>query len=244
MIIYNGPSMIDGAPIVAIATGFANSSENAKTGALIQTWILRADMLPSMALRSGADVSICGDCVHRPDANGKRSCYVQMQAPHSVYRKYKRGTYPALVAGAAAGRIVRLGSYGDPAAVPIQAWRALLQDAAGWTGYTHAWRNPAASALRQYCMASVDSPTEATEAQRLGWRTFRVASGGIGRSLALDVAKSRMRGESLCPASAEAGRKLTCAACLACGGANGRRGNIMIPAHGSGKVHVNRRMEA
>ncbi len=31
-IIYEGPSMINGDPIVAIATGFARNSENGKTG--------------------------------------------------------------------------------------------------------------------------------------------------------------------------------------------------------------------
>ena len=45
-ILYEGPSMLDGAPIVVIATGFAERSGNDKTGAMIQTWILRADIPP------------------------------------------------------------------------------------------------------------------------------------------------------------------------------------------------------
>ena len=45
--------------------------------------------------------------------------------------------------------------------------------------------------------------------------------------------------ESLCPASAEAGKKLTCEQCLACGGADGRKGSIYIPAHGGFAVMAN-----
>ena len=64
-ILYEGPSALDGAPIVVIVTGLARKSTNAKTGALLQTWILRSDMHPIDAVRSGADSSICGDCRHR-----------------------------------------------------------------------------------------------------------------------------------------------------------------------------------
>ena len=57
-ILYEGPSGIDGAPIVVIATGFANSSANAKTGDMIQTWIIRSDIAPHHAVKSGDDASI------------------------------------------------------------------------------------------------------------------------------------------------------------------------------------------
>ena len=68
VIIWEGASAIDGAPIRVIATGLKTSSHNAKTGDLIQTWILRADMTPQEAVDSGADESICGGCPHRGDA--------------------------------------------------------------------------------------------------------------------------------------------------------------------------------
>ena len=68
-VFWRGPSAIDGAPVVAIASGLSpvpsDQSDNDKTGPMVQTWILREDMAPIMALR-GADRSICGDCVHRP----------------------------------------------------------------------------------------------------------------------------------------------------------------------------------
>jgi hypothetical protein len=42
-IIYKGPSRIDGAPIVVLAT---YSNRNSKTGAVVQTYILREDINP------------------------------------------------------------------------------------------------------------------------------------------------------------------------------------------------------
>jgi hypothetical protein len=54
--------MIDGEPIVVIATGFKRSSANPKTGDMLQTWILRRDVAPFAAIHNGADASICGDC--------------------------------------------------------------------------------------------------------------------------------------------------------------------------------------
>ena len=61
-VFYRGKSPIDGAPIVAIAT---LESKNGKTGDMVQTWILREDISPLMAIKTGADRSICGNCVHR-----------------------------------------------------------------------------------------------------------------------------------------------------------------------------------
>jgi hypothetical protein len=65
MILYRGPSMIDGKPIVAIATGYDNESVNQKTGAMAQVWILRDDIAPIEAAQRGEDASICGQCPHR-----------------------------------------------------------------------------------------------------------------------------------------------------------------------------------
>ena len=68
--------------------------------------------------------------------------------------------------------MVRLGTYGDPAAVPASIWSDLVAYSDGHTGYTHQWRT--SPGLRGLCMASVDSEEEAIEAWALGWRTFRV----------------------------------------------------------------------
>ena len=69
IILYEGPSVIDGGPIVVIANRIAHASGNEKTGAMVQTFIIRRDMRPLQALATGADQSICGTCIHRP-ANG------------------------------------------------------------------------------------------------------------------------------------------------------------------------------
>lgn len=237
--LWRGPSALDGAPIVVIASGLAAGSTNRKTGAMVQTYILRADVAPTDAIKAGADASICGDCPHRGDGTGKgRTCYVNVgQGPLSVWRAWQRGSVPRIedapaspmIAELGAGRVVRLGTYGDPAAAPLWVWEALTARAIGWTGYTHQWRTR--PWLQRYCMASADSDADAHEAHAAGWRTFRVAMPG-------DVA--RLTGEAVCPASAEAGKKLTCVECLACHGtANNRRGSIVIQAHGGFAVMAN-----
>ena len=68
MIVYRGPSAIDGREIVVILTGLQTrrGSKNAKTGELIQSWILRADVEPHTAVKTGDDASVCGQCPHRP----------------------------------------------------------------------------------------------------------------------------------------------------------------------------------
>lgn len=237
-ILWEGESLIDGTLIVAIATGFAQKSSNRKTGGMIQTYILRQDIDPVSAVRTGGDASICGDCLHRGTSDGQknsgRTCYVNVgQGALSVWKSYLAGGYPRWAASAC-GRKVRLGTYGDPAAVPARVWASLLKYSSGHTGYTHQWRSPAFSYLRLICMASVDSPEEALLAQNMGWRTFRVGRWG-------ETERDR-KGlhESLCPASAEAGKKLTCEVCLACDGAGSdRMGSIFIPAHGGTAVMAN-----
>lgn len=249
-IVWRGASLIDGAPLVVIATGLESDSTNRKTGGMVQTYILRSDIEPTEAVRTGADASICGACPHRgqPLEPGQvsgphkaRTCYVNVgQGPLGVYRAFKRGAYRDLTApesddtlpALCAGKLVRLGTYGDPAAVPTVLWHFLTVRAAGRTGYTHQWRT-CDQRLRQLCMASADSVADAVDAHAAGWRTFRVA---------MPCDAPRVQGEAVCPASAEAGKKLTCAQCLACNGASGRRGSIVIQAHGGFAVmtHVNR----
>ena len=231
MILYEGPSMIDGNPIVMIATGTKNRSNNRKTGDMIQTWILRQDVSPVEAMKDGRDKSICGTCPHGPGAgDGGRSCYVNVgQAPLSVWRAYRRGAYPVTdgLLGWADGRAVRLGAYGDPGAVPFERCDQLVRRSAAHTGYTHQWRS-CDERYREICMASVDTVEEARVARSRGWRTFRTR---------LQGSESRLGGESVCPASGEAGHLLTCESCLACSGSRQqRRGSIVLDAHGSAPV--------
>lgn len=233
-ILFQGPSKLDGAPIVVIATGTGRRSKNAKTGDMLQTYILRADMQPTDAVKTGNDSSICGACPHRGNGDGSgRTCYVNVgQGPLQVWRAWQRGSYPVAtdIAALGAKRVVRLGSYGDPAAVPVNIWEQLTRDCVAHTGYTHQWNTAAGKPLRKLCMASADSVSEANTAWADGWRTFRVA---------LPSHEAKVKGEVSCPASAEAGKKLQCAQCRACSGADGRRGSIVIRAHGGIAVMAN-----
>ena len=51
--LYEGASVLDGKPIVVLAT---LETSNAKTGAMVQTWILRSDVEPHQAVKTGDDV--------------------------------------------------------------------------------------------------------------------------------------------------------------------------------------------
>lgn len=220
MILYEGPSMINGEPIVAIATGMVTPSTNRKTGPMIQTWILAQDEAPHLALKSGKDEAVCGDCPAR-----NKWCYVTVfQGPRSIWETWKRGGYPSFDVGAFAGKPVRFGAYGDPAAVPFEVWDAIGFQASMVTGYTHAWKycDPL---FKHYCMASCDTLEEAKEARDRGWRTFRLTKPEDTESLDKEL---------VCPASEEAGHKLTCIQCGACNGTSkGRKSHIIINAHGA-----------
>ena len=234
VVIYEGPSRLDGSAIVAVATGIRRPSKNAKTGAAVQVWILRSDVDPVTAGRSGQDVSVCGDCIHRPTGQG--TCYVQIfQAPRSVWQSYRAGRYPRVDGGTAAalmaGRVVRWGAYGDPAALPLALLRRVSAAAAGHTGYTHQWQR--FPALRSLLMASTDTVDECRRASARGWRFF---AAGVGPE----------SGAIVCPASDEAGKRTSCERCRLCDGARSgdRRANIRIGVHGARAVAFYRNPKA
>lgn len=239
-VLYEGPSTIDGQPIVAIVTGLGRPSNNVKTGPMAQVYILRADQHPMEAVQTGDDVSICGTCPHRgvveqlkdgKTANRHRSCYVVlMHGPRMVYEAYKRGFYgplePATARAVLRMHSVRLGAYGDPGAVPEAIWKAVIGRTRGLTGYTHLWRR--FPYLAAYCMASCDTPAERDEAKALGFRTFRVRAAG----------EPVMPGEGQCPASNEMGKVTRCDACQLCSGLRKpAKADITITVHGAGATN-------
>ena len=138
-VLYRGVSPLDGSDFVVIAV---LKSGNTKTGNMVQIFILRADQDPVAAIKSGADVTVCGDCIHRKQADGTRSCYVNVgQSVLSVWRAWKRGVYvenpsTELIARALKGRRIRWGSYGDPSIIPAHIVALWNEHADGWTGYT------------------------------------------------------------------------------------------------------------
>lgn len=246
MVVYRGPSQLNpDVEIVVLATydsRLDKASDNAKTGDMVQTWILRADINPVEALRLGLDQPICGTCPHRSRAGGGTgACYVNVpyRGPAAIWKGWKRdGTRttkkgnPTTVGDslpfdveAFRGRLVRFGSYGDPAAAPYEVWEQLAAVAEGTTGYSHQWRT-ADQRFKRVTMASCDHPDEYAEAVSKGWRTFNVRPHGTPKP----------KGLVQCPAAEEAGKKTQCASCLQCSGVgSGRTASISIAAHGSTK---------
>lgn len=225
IVFYDGPSSFTGEPILGIVSGLARKSKNGKTGDMAQAWILLRDVAPSVAIETGHDDAICGSCALRGDGLGGRGCYVTYwQAPTVIWKG--RASYPRVTPTQAgwilAGRYVRLGAYGDPAAIPVSAWDSLIRKTAGSIGYTQRWA-VCATGYKRFLMASVLSSVDQEIAALAGWRTYRLR--GPGDPLAA--------GEVVCPASAEAGHKLTCRECLLCGGETGARtANPTIVGHG------------
>lgn len=224
-IFYDGPSALDGKPILGIAVGLHTRHTNQKTGAMVQTYILRKDLSPTVALQTGEDVSVCGDCIHRE----LKSCYVRVDnGPLIVWKASQRGIYPRVSHKQAAetlkGRTVRLGTYGDPAAIPFAVWSNILRYVTEWTGYTHQWKRPEFSEFKRYCMASADNKEEYNRARANGWRAFYVLP---------KHSEEKPDGAFLCPASEEGGKKLTCIDCTACNGTLGQgHASVYIPVHG------------
>ena len=235
--VYDGPSLLDGERIIALVTGLKTPSSNTKTADMLQSWIMRYDVAPHVAIKTGQDSSVCGNCALRPfladqrPEHIKKPCYVlTFQAPRSTWKANRDlpVTPPDKIVDFIGGRQFRFGSYGDPAAVPMWVWNA-CKNGERRAGYSHQWDNPAtqsiAADLGRLLMASVHTSTERARAKANGLRTFRVI-----QSLA-----EIEPGEVLCPASKEAGFKTTCDRCGLCDGKRGvddKRKDIAIPFHG------------
>lgn len=212
LLVWEGPSAFDGAPIQVVLTGLDKESSNRKTGAMVQAWILPVEERPNK------QASVCGDCPV------KAACYVTwFQAPNAVWRsRSKVRVTPDEAAEHIRGRVLRIGAAGDPAMVPVAVWETLTRHVKGWTGYTHQWRTCDPS-LARFCMASVESTPDRVLAKQKGYRTFRI------RASAANPVGER---EVVCPASNEAGYRTSCERCGLCQGASRQAKDIVIIAHG------------
>ncbi len=235
LILWEGVSAIDGVtPIVAIVTGFKTPTKNGKLSKqgskVLQVFYLLRDVPPHKAVKTGEDVAVCGDCIHRPALKG--ACYVvTFQAPLSVWKAYQRGSYARWDGDASifAGRFIRFGAWGDPAAVPVGTFDSIRAVAGRVAAYTHQWENPRFAGLRAWAMASADSAKERARARLAGFRSFRVRSPG----------EPLQEGERQCPAADEsplAGRM----DCERCGGCDGlikgaKRPDFSLIVHGRSK---------
>jgi len=229
-VLWRGLSPINHQPIVAVLT---ITSANRKTGNMAQVWILCETGDPVDNVQDGGDIAICGNCPHRTNAMGQRSCYVNVgQAPLSVYRAYKAARYPDATdtqsearsdaLQAITGRPIRWGAYGDPGLLPHSLVRAFNRVASHHTGYTHQWRSYA-DGYQGVFVASCDGVLDHSEAKSRGWQTFTVVS----KHVTPDYAKQ-------CPATVE-GSQAQCATCKLC---DGTRADIFVHAHGRGASYV------
>ena len=243
--IYRGASAYNGEEVAVQAQSTRRAANNEKTGDMVQLAIWATGGIPA---DKDAQRAACGGCAllesgvcyvvkMRLRASWERISDVLLSLEDfRTIRRVKR-------------RAIRIGSDGDPGAVPASWWGrffATVRPRNGWTGYTHGWVPrtmstgevaPACDAsMARWFMASCDTVEEREAAKALGYRTARVSQDG----------EPLQAGEILCPAISTNGR-IQCADCLLCDGtADGRasaspyfrkgapeaRPDIVFPAHG------------
>ena len=211
--------------IVAAVTGTKRPSANIKTGPMLQMSILVRKVEPLEALRKGLDRLICGGCPYSSTANGgNNDCYVRVeQMPTAVWKSVKDEPIPDInPADIRPGQAIRLGSYGDPAFLPLsllETWTIGRK----FTGYTHQWRTlPESAGYQQYLMASCETPAQVKMANKKGWRAYRT----------IERPDAPLSGnEILCPYVSKQGT-VQCADCRLCSGSSIGAKDIAIPLHG------------
>jgi len=176
--------------------------------------------------------------------NIERACYVRTeQAPTVIFKAYAAGSYPNVTPRVAANMVrggeLRVGAYGDSAALPIGAVRPLADAADVLTNYTHGagYVPGRAKRLADFTMASADSPEQALKYQKEGLRTFRVSSDYTTRDDGTRLVMDLLPGERQCPKTLD--HSVTCIDCGLCDG--NRRGiaaNIVAPVHGRGAAYL------
>ena len=199
---------------VAIATV---ETKNAKTGNMVQVWILSKEDEPNKLVKSGKDDVVCGNCPLRA-GNG---CYVMThQAPLSIYRSYLKGNYSSNYSEfleVVSNRKVRFGAYGDPYFIPLNILQEIASACKSYTGYTHQWNNKDFNNdYLTILMASVDNqrqirklPTEA--------KYFRI----------IQDLEEMQPNENMCDNLLYG---TSCSDCMKCSGLN--ESSIVVLAHG------------
>jgi hypothetical protein len=243
VIVYNGPSIINGENIVAVATGISTPTENRDTGDMLQIWYMMRELDPVSARsqRSTCKGIGCGTCP------AYRFCYVvDIQASLSIWHCVNDGRYPSLSEGQSLhqyaqehippyrlrGLGVRLGAVGDPMSVGLDVTNnVILNGFTKWSGYTNQWRGmdrASNTAWANIVMASCISPLDMLKAKQLGYRTFRIRS-AAGKVLST---------EAVCPKTPEAGRQMQCCSCLGCMGnaSKGHGTDYTVIVHGAKKT--------
>jgi hypothetical protein len=256
-VLYDGPSLYDNAPIVVIATGFKKPSINPKTKDMIQIAIMRSDIHPQNAIRSGEDKSVCGLCKHRgivkrvsdiqlshhrteeTRLSSNRSCYVDIRHIISMWRKYKGltkgGTYPKVTRDEIANLFKkanyppRFGDYGDPAMVPLWVWKEVARGAreGGWK-WTGYTSQWRLKRVQPYKPYLQASVNTYDEQEQA--REMGWKTYRVGRKH-----EPKLPGEIYCPETYEGGEVSHCNTCTLCMGTSGTGPNILTRPTGEGK---------
>jgi len=225
VVVWEGPSPVNGAPIVGVITNLKDGSENGKTDDMAQMYIMPRDSRPVESIVNGDDAAVCGDCPLRPvAAKIAKSMGDENAVPCYVNKGWLGRLWDSIpnlprvspeIIGAflkRTGLEFREGAWGDPATVPMRV-RRLLNVGRG-TSYTHQWDTDWIDTdVRDFSMASVQTVDEKNAANELGYRTYRVTSGNLEPD------------EILCP---EITSGATCKACGLCAGNRVQAKNIVI----------------
>ena len=238
VVLWAGPSRLDGKPIMVVASCVRVPSKNGKTEDMIQVAIMSQTLAPFTAWSAGLDGSVCPDsCVHRSKPRGgKGSCYVNKARLHDTWN----AAHNYLTEHGKGGRIepdhlpsdyfkhahMRFGMEGDPSAVPLHVWQYLAAQVARWTGYTADWANLTQDWADLF-MASVSSIPDMLRAKSLGWRPF------FSSFDPKDDAAAVTAGLRLCLAESKAA-----VGCSRCGGCDGnqkgaKRAGFFLSTHGA-----------
>ena len=137
--------------------------------------------------------------------------------------KDKKVTYRTWTGQKAA--LTRAVRSGDRAKVKAECERVVRHDWTEDSPHSPYWPDDWRRWLRALIMASADTVGDRRAAMRAGWRVFRTR----GADMPL------RSGEIICPASAEGGKRTTCAECHLCDGRKpgDKRPTIAIIAHGA-----------
>jgi hypothetical protein len=113
-------------------------------------------------------------------------------------------------------KYIRFGTYGEPTLLPLDLVSNMVKASKSHTGYTHQWAKK--TDYSAYFMASTHTENQASQAQKLGFRSFIASNKTLTNAV-------------VCPASNEAGFKSTCEKCGLCSGQRKGTKNIQILEH-------------
>ena len=220
---FLGMELFNGGTYNPIVVLLKYDSDNEKTGNMSQIYIIRNDMKPSDALKTGNDDLICGTCKHR-----NTTCYVNVgTGVNSIYKSWLNGNYEPLdykiMKYKIKNNFVRFGAYGDPVYIPIELVDFISKNCKGWTGYSHQWQEPKFDAFKRYFMASADNESEYQKSIDFGWRSYRVSTN-----------ENTLNGEIMCPHDSESDTPIQCVNCRLCDGLGRHKNarNIAVIVHG------------